>query len=253
MSDGHEDLGDRLTLELGRPRVPANTFGQSVEAFLALIREVSTGITRRRDAIRWYISVEQGSARVHAYAQPVEVDDQTARTVVRTIREGIGVLYSRAERPRHFSDRALEAVKKLAELATLDEQGAVPIRVLTGERATTVAKSTIANVQTLLGPHTEALGSIEGRIQMISERGTPRFSVYDVLTDRPVRCFFEPELFEQIVDAFKDRVRVLVSGLVRYRRDDVPVSIRVEALRRLAGHSGLPSFEDVRGILRDDE
>jgi hypothetical protein len=242
-----------LTLELGLERIPAAAFAQGVEAFLALIREVSAGITGRREAIQWYIAVAEGSARVHAYAEPIEVDLPTARTVVRTIREGIGVLYTRAERPRHFSDRALEAARKLAELATQDDQTAVPIRVASDDRSTTVSKSTIVNVQTILGPHTEAVGSIEGRIQMISERRTPRFSVYDSLTDRPVRCVFSPELFEDVVNAFRDRARVIVSGLVRYRQDGAPVSIRVETIRRLRDRAGLPTFEDVRGILRDDE
>lgn len=243
---------DRVTLELGSERVPAATFGQGVEAFLTLIREVAASVTGKREAIRWYVAVSAGSARVHAYPEPVEVEHETVRTVARTVQRGVSLLYTHAERPPHFNDRALEAAKTLAEIATRGDDETVPVRVTADGASTTVATTTVVNVETILGPHTEAIGSIEGRIDTISERGKRKFFVYDALTDRPVRCYFSSSLFDEVVDAFKARRRVVVAGLVRYRRDGEPVSVRVEDLRSIEGKR-LPSFEDVRGILRDAE
>lgn len=51
---------DSLTLELGAARIPANVFAQSIESFLALIREVASSVTGSDDAIRWYVTVSEG-------------------------------------------------------------------------------------------------------------------------------------------------------------------------------------------------
>ncbi len=245
---------DRLTLEFGSGRIPAEIFGRGVEAFLALIREVSSRVAGGSDAIRWYVSVSQGSALVHASPEPVDVGIETARTVVRSVQRGVGSLFSRSERPEHFSDKALHAARVLAEIATRDDEAnPIPVRLLAAGHATSVARSTLEHVDSILGPHTEALGSIEGRIETISERKAPKFYVYDTLTDRPVRCYFEEDLFDDVVDLFKSRQRALIYGLIKYRSDGEPVSIRVEELRPLRAQDRLPGFSAVRGILKDDE
>jgi hypothetical protein len=164
----------------------------------------------------------------------------------------VSVLYSRSERPEHFTDKALQAARKLAEIAARDDEDEpVPVQILTNRITTTVAASTVVNVDTILGPHSEAFGSIEGRIETISERKKPRFYIYDTLQDRPVRCYFEKDKFDEVVDIFKSRQRALIYGRIRYRRDGQPVSVRVDTLRPLNAPR-LPSFSDVLGILRDD-
>ncbi len=249
-SDGGQD---RLTLELGSGRIPADVFGKSVEAFLALIREVSSSVAGDDDAIRWFVSVAEGSALVHASPEPVRVGAETARAVIRSVQKGVGLLFSHSERPEHFSDKALHAARALAEIAARSEDdNPISVRLVTSGHATSVAKSTLANVESILGPHTEALGSVEGRIETISERKKPTFYVYDALTDRPVRCYFDKDLFDDVVELFRKRQRALIYGLVKYRSDGEPVSIRVEELRPLRPQDQLPGFAAVRGILKDD-
>ena len=245
---------DRLTLELGAGRVPADVFGRSVEAFLSLIREVSSSVTGREDAIRWFVAVAQGSALVHAFPEPHRAEPTAARTVIRAVQKGVGTLFKHSERPEHFTDKALNAARALAEISSGGDDGdPVPVRLVTSEHSTAFAKSTLTNVDSILGPHSEALGSIEGRIETISERRKPSFYIYDALTDRPVRCFFGKELFDDVVELFRTRQRALVYGLVKYRSDGEPVSVRVEELRALRAQDRLPGFAAVRGILRDDE
>lgn len=94
----------------------------------------------------------------------------------------------------------------------------------------------------------EDYGSIEGRLQTVTERGRLQFIVYERLWDRPVRCFIPDHLTEEAVAAFRTRVEVY--GLIRYRKDGQPVSIDVDEIVGFPPDAEIPSFRDVHGILR---
>jgi hypothetical protein len=71
--------------------------------------------------------------------------------------------------------------------------------------------------------------------------------VVDPLTERPVRCWVNDELFEQAYRAF--RKRVAVTGLIHYRKDGQPNSIEVDELVVFPERSALYSAEEIHGIL----
>lgn len=92
-------------------------------------------------------------------------------------------------------------------------------------------------------------GSVEGRLQTVSERGGFKFVIYDILWDRPIRCHLPETLIDRAMEAFGHRVEVY--GLVTYRRDGKPLSIKVDAIEPLTVNRHIPSFREVYGILRD--
>ncbi|MFA7249546.1 MAG: hypothetical protein WC273_07905 [Dehalococcoidia bacterium] len=65
---------------------------------------------------------------------------------------------------------------------------------------------------------------IDGTLDVINVHGSPHFVIFEQLTGRRVRCALPDSLLVQVKDALK--TRVLVEGLVRYRADGTPVSIR---------------------------
>jgi hypothetical protein len=56
-----------------------------------------------------------------------------------------------------------------------------------------------------------------------------------------------------VVEAFRTRSRVVVTGRILYRDDGQPHSIRAESVRNLKAREDLPTFYDVLGVLRDPE
>jgi len=72
------------------------------------------------------------------------------------------------------------------------------------------------------------LGAVEGRIQTLSNRGSLRFTLYDLLFDKAVSCYLQPGQEDMMRDAW-GRVAI-VEGLVR--RD--PVSGRPTIIRQVS-------------------
>ncbi|HVV63553.1 MAG TPA: hypothetical protein VHD14_17530, partial [Pseudolabrys sp.] len=64
-----------------------------------------------------------------------------------------------------------------------------------------------------------------------------------------VRCYFPENLLTDVFEKFRKRVEV--SGIIHYRKNGMPVSIRAETLTALPDDSELPTVGDVRGILRN--
>jgi len=89
-------------------------------------------------------------------------------------------------------------------------------------------------------------GTIEGRLETISQHGTYQVKVYDPLSDRGVLCDVPPEVQAQALAAFGKRVAV--TGTIRYHRTGKPISVAVESMRVL-GDRHLPRFTDVCGML----
>lgn len=81
---------------------------------------------------------------------------------------------------------------------------------------------------TLLGVHTKAMGSIEGRLQSITERSGLRVSVYDSLTDKAIHCYINDDLMQEAMKAFGKRVNVF--GMISYDKAGNPKRIKVEEM-----------------------
>jgi hypothetical protein len=98
-----------------------------------------------------------------------------------------------------------------------------------------------------LGVYSKALGSVEGRLSTISERGALKFIVYDSLTDKPIRCNISDDLLFEATKGF--RKRVYVYGLISYDKNGTPKSINVQDLKVFQEREKLPSAFEICGIL----
>lgn len=66
--------------------------------------------------------------------------------------------------------------------------------------------------------------AVDGELDVINVKGAPHFVIYEHGTGRRVRCDLPDDLLPRVKEALKSRV--IVEGLVRYRQDGSPVSIR---------------------------
>jgi hypothetical protein len=96
---------------------------------------------------------------------------------------------------------------------------------------------------------TAAYGTIDGELLALNVRGKPRFSIYETLSQKPVNCFFEDEVYTDVIAAIKKRVSVY--GVISYHRDGDPASVEIKSLRVFPEQSELPQFDDIIGLLKD--
>ena len=166
------------------------------------------------------------------------------RSVVRTYRNGLGVIEGEGRSPAYYSERSLRAAKSTLKL--IGREGVTGFHVSgDGPEPLVLTAQAAVNVDQLVRPARKSLGSVEGRLNMISLAGArPKFEVDDALTKKPVACRFEPAMLEAVKEALGRRV--FVSGMVTYNRRGEPLRVALDApIRVLRDRAQLPSTDDI--------
>jgi len=233
----------RLTLDLDGVLAAAQ-FSKGVNAFVDILDAATKDVAGSARAIRWIVSVEAGSSRVHALAESPAPNARVPQ-VATVVARGLKLIGRRPQRPKHFSDAALVAAHDLGEVGG-ELRAKVRAQGGTTPTAADISRKVAVNVEVLLGARFQDYGTIEGRLQTLSERGGLHFAVYDALTDKAVRCAVSADRMAEAWKAFGRRVAV--SGPIHYRRDGHPISIDVEHLTIFPNERDLPTADDVYGL-----
>ena len=245
--------GLRLQLE---GQVTLQRLGEALDAWTDLLREVASDVAGRtgRDAVRFVVSeAKVGSFTLGVRPQPAKKDVPIAvmPRIAKTIATGIRTLERSAKRPKHFNDAALLKLRDLARLASPETP---TVKVGNGAgHAVTLSSRLVANVEAVLAPEFQSIGTIEGKLEGLIIHGKKRFYIFDPLTGRQVTCYFTDRFtdrfgWQNVLQAFGKRVAA--SGLIQSRRSGENVSIQVNRLHVFPLDEELPSVTDVLGILK---
>lgn len=215
-----------------------------------LLREVGREVSGlSRDAVRFVIAKAQAgsfSVQVRAESGTAKLSPSALPKVAKAVTHGLAALHRGPRRPKYFSDYALEKAKELAEQVGDD----IPaLRVANGTDAeVSLSKRMVANIDELIGPHLESIGSVEGELEGLIIHGRRRFLIFEALSGRQVTCYFGDRIpWEEIIRAFGQRVSA--TGYVRARRTGEKLSIQVSRLRVFPPEEELPPPERLLGIL----
>lgn len=245
MNERHTDL----ELKLGADRVALKHLVSASGIFAKLISEVARNFTEDGDSITWFVEIKPGSVCLPVYGQSDRVADDVIPGLCSAIAGGIAEIDRKPVRPAYFSDKALEQVKALTNLASDD----LPITVRNGGNPVSLTNRIVANIDDFLGPTKITFGTIEGKLDAIQLHGkNPTFTVYDVLTGHRVDC----RLTESItLDDLRSGIgrRVGVRGRIKSRANGDRMSIEPEELDIFPLESELPAACEVRGILKGYE
>ncbi len=241
------DKSKTITLDLGGDRITADKLRRSLDSFYGFIDEVASEVTNTKKPIRWIVRVRKGSiVLVNEPEYVEEVSPIIDAKIFDTIEKGVKVLEKKAERPAYFSDRALERLQDLASLVTRSN-GLEKIRIRVDKDRHVLTQHVVANVQSILGVYSRALGSIEGKLETISERGRRRMVVYDSLTDKAITCDVSEDMMSEVIKCFGKRVNVF--GMVSYDENGIAKRIRAEEVAPLNEHEKPVSLLSLCGSL----
>lgn len=235
----------QLTLHIDGHRITADRFRRAIDAFMDVIAEVTLEVTGQKKSIDWIVSVKSGSIDLGWAAEPKKPSVE-ATAVVHAIYTGFKELAQKSpQRPDHFNDIALERARELGKLQ--DGKAVSNVQVRRSRNRVTVTETFVRNIDRILGGSLVEVGTIEGRLRMISDTGGLHVGVWEALSERFVRCNIPPNLIDAVMAAF--RKRVAVSGRIRYRATGEPVSIDVERFDVFPDAKDLPTADSVFGIL----
>lgn len=241
-----------VTLTLEGDSIPLEKFKQAVTSFLDLVESVSQEATGDGEKIEWDVSVKSGSAIVSVTPHYSAETKDAVREVISAIPEGIASLSRGIEKaPRLFNTSAIRAMKRLSGVHELSENGLTKVKIIAKRKIKTITNRVAATVDKMIGTSYESYGSVEGKLQILSDRGGFKFSVYDALFGRRIDCFVKNEanLVNEAISGFRHRVRV--SGTVQYNKEGLPISITVSEISTFPPNSKLPGAADVRGIFKN--
>lgn len=172
-------------------------------------------------------------------------DPSEAVRVSKAVLDGLEQL-TKGKRPIGFNNAALRHVSRISKVATSDSA------VIVGGSGRSIKCSLTldSTVNHLAELRTKSWGSVEGKIQMISLRGTYRFNIYEVLTDERIACNIDDNLLEEVKEALGDRV--VVYGEIHKKGGEFEY-VRVEKIHRRPPPDKLPRFADIYGIFADSE
>ena len=228
--------------------VSPSEFLRGVKDFFALLRSVTKNVTGDPSGLDWNVSVRSGSNLIVARAFPAANNSfaevyQTVNAVnsgVQSLAEGAVVA------PMFFSEETLTIVRDLAQLA-VGSHGLDNVELRVNGSSNRFDAQVVASVADVLGREYTAIGSVEGKLQTVTDRGGIKFVVYDSLHDRRVTCHIDSEeRLEEAVKAFRKRVEV--TGLVKYRKNGLPISVKVSRIRVLKTREELPPLDQIRGV-----
>lgn len=89
--------------------------------------------------------------------------------------------------------------------------------------------------------------SLEGTLVVISgEQKKHLFKIRDILLPKPVKCFFNDDSLEKVLQAFEKRISVF--GETKFNPNHIPVAIEVEKFKIMPEDSTLPKYRDLPSV-----
>lgn len=242
------DIDALVTLELAGHKVTPQKFLNGVKAFFGIVEEVTKSVCEDRPRVIWRVQVKAGSNLVGITPEP-GFPPPIVALIADSVGNGIKDMEQAPSEPPYFSPRALRHLHDLAAIVGTDENDDTEIKVWVRKDPRDLTHRSVAHTAELLTAAYADHGSIEGRLQVLSERRGLHIVVYEPLWDKPIRCHLSDKQAAIALQNFGKRVEV--TGLVRYRGDGMPVSIDVEEIIPFPAPEDIPGYRAVHGILRD--
>jgi hypothetical protein len=235
-------MNDQVEITIEGKLTPEK-FIEAIRAFFDMVEGVAKNVTAK--PIRWVVEVEKGSARVRGRVENPSVESGHA---VDTICRGVRSLRSGARTiPYGFTKREVLACKSLA---ALNGDGIRSISIKNGSEPEDVPQTIVETAESILsGEAFTAFGSIEGKIDSISDKQNFICSITDPVFHHDITCYFQKsEVAEEAYRGF--RKRVMAGGLIRYAKEGHPTSIVVDTIRIFPAESELPTIEEVQALFK---
>lgn len=253
MTDQPPTSGEAISLELETGELSLKQLIGTTDTFSGLLSEISRQMLPAA-GVRWFVEHLSMSSPLLVEVRPATSQPEVSPGVLNDLAEnvigGLEQVQASAQRPKYFSDAALEKAKSLAEQTAV---AGTHVRIRGGSAGgqpwVNLTTQFVANVDQILGTTTTAIGTVEGRLEAFNVHGTTRyFNVYDDLTGERIRCEFGHRIPVAAIGAAAER-RVAVDGEIFYREAGEIVRVKAMSLEVFREEEDLPTADEVKGIL----
>jgi len=211
-----------VSLELEGHDINLGLVRDVLEKLEAALADVEEHITKQEPKTVWQWADEATlRASAHANGTSTETLQQIVDEVSRGFENFAAAHDQRVPWPESFGPKAQKAIRSIVRrLNRLDS-----ITIVAANNEPVILERAEVPAQVVVGrtPGYREVGSIDGRLDLISVRGAPHFGIQEHGTNSRIRCTFPDTMFDQVKAALGKRV--VVEGTVRYSRDSTPKAI----------------------------
>lgn len=238
------DIEADLALELIGSGITPTVFRRGVNAFIGLLEALTDSVCVAAPTVEWQIQVRAGSNLIGASS--AQNSDQSK---VRGVLELAGGCFGPSDTGSADAAKFPEGAKKhVRELAKLSIESSTRVGLWVGEERHEVEPRLAKSMQSAPARATILPGTVEGHISALHDRDRIYFELREDIGERSIKCVVRDDLVERCKDLW--RKRVTVHGIVQYDRDGLPLKVDVREIVPFPPDTELPSYRDVRGILR---
>lgn len=239
----------RLKLEGEAGTIPVQAFLDAVENQVKILQDLDAAISGEpKGTLEWFVAdLRRGSLEVITESRPRADYHDIGAEVSRSLITSIEQVETQGTTPPYLSDKGMKSVQRLLNTVGPSKASGLLLASPSEGVEFTVTARAAANIKQLLPVRSHALGSVEGRVEMINIHGGSRFVVYEAHTLRAITCKFDRQNgLESVRGALGKRVNV--SGIVHSNARGEPLRMDVEDIRILRDRDKLPSIESIAGI-----
>lgn len=251
----------RLTIRGQLGEISAGAFVSSIDNTLWILRDLDRRVsTQRFGTLKWVVSGLGTGGNGYLEDGYLELESRVIRGRVdfgprinNLYADGLDMITHQRSTPPYFSTDTLEhVVKMIREFRRNGVQGLDVLALDTNKRGGITSKES-DTLQELVGVHHKSIGSVEGKIELVSvHKPYRKFNIYHPITQKAIRCNFPREIEPDVWRGAEEGLRVIVSGIVSYNIRGEPISIVIQRpIRFLKDEKSLPTIEDLLGAATD--
>ena len=236
-----------MTLEIGEDVSPER-FMAATRAFFGYVHEIGRTLAPNGETPAWTVLVREGSGLIAMSPAP-DTAPEILQQVYSKSEEGIDYLVRGQVEESNLSEPALKHLRSLSEITEGPRGHSIPVQIWVRRNPIPLNREIARVIKDDWRVDYSDHGTIEGRLETIQDKdGRLQLQIRDVLVREGVKCYFPEEMLESVFANFRKRVEI--AGVIHYRRNGVPISIKVEHIDTVPEDHELPTPEDVRGILK---
>ena len=231
----------------------------SLDSFLLVLREshsilqeLDRALSKQRNGtLKWVVAgLQEGSAVVKVESRVIRGDEDHSLRVAQHFIDGIHTIQNEAVTPALFSLDTMTSMRRIVRYLGTNGVSALEVIAPDLNKSVELSSESSDKIQALVGVHHKSIGSVEGRLELISIHARDRrFNVYHAITSKAVRCNLPNSMEQEVVGSLGRRISV--SGLVSFNSRGEPIRVDVNHLRVFKEEGELPSIAQILGLVPD--
>jgi len=231
-------MSERITITIA-----AGGDDADARAFIAVFQDILEMLdSLARERYRSSVQIAWRIISLEKHSPPrVTLESNSRRKLAAALITGLSAIQTDGRKP--FGMATMKIAKRLGERIDSRQVDAITIRSGRAEfRPTSVLACNAEEV--IDAGFYDMPSSVDGKLDIVNVHVGPRFSIFDDVTGREIRCRFPESMLEMVKGNLGKKITA--SGIVRFNSaTDHPTSINVDNLEPLEDNENIPSLEEM--------